>query len=262
MSSLPMAGLAYAVAAKTKMSLATAASASTSPPPEYDTTVQVNGTEPPSAELVASGPVPQELERALEFQRLKAQAVERSRYASQGTLLMQSSQEAQRTARSIDEIQFSRELYITSLGYLLRGVPTELSNVEKANLVQTVDQLYARVGIDNTKVQITSQPETARTQQLIVQICRGTAILIKISIPRIRQGLETAMELEKQYHILQRSGNLVSDSLLTVADTAARTSFILPNFSRFTGLANCVISGVTIGVSEGYRILAEEPIRG
>lgn len=260
MSSLPMAGLAYAVGAKSKKHF-TSSSSATTPPPEYDNASDGEGTAPQNTQVIVSGPVPQDLERALEFQRTKARALERARYAAQGSLLMHSSQEAQVTARSAEEIQFARELYMTSLDYLLRGVPTDLSDVEKASLMQSVNQLYTRVGVtDGDRLEPRdSRPEIARTQQVIVQLCRGTAILIKISIPRIRQGLETAMELERQYHILQRSGNLVSDSLLTVADRASKTSFILPDLSRFSGLANGVISGVAIGVSEGYRILADQP---
>lgn len=256
MSSLPMAGLAYAVGSKHAHHLAPRSSAS-SPPPEYDNPPP---SDPPEVaqQTLAVGPAPQELERALAFQSMKSHAIERSRYAAQGSLLLQSSQESQLAARSPDEMQFARQLYLTSLEYILRGVPTDLSEAEKETLARSVSQLYSRVGIEEDKrVTSPAAPDSDRTQQLIVQLCRGTAILIKISIPRIRNGLESAIEFEKQYHLLQRSGHLVSDSLMTVADRAARASFVLPDISRFSGFATVVLNGVTIGVSEGYRILVE-----
>lgn len=257
-SSLPMAGLAYAVgSSKVNVSAPTStvvttvpSRVSSPPPPEYEGRSVVASS--------GSAAVPEELERALLFRRLLEEATDRSRYVSQGGVMLRSSQESVLAARTPEELRFARDLYLTSLDYILRGVPAGLSPTEKETLTRSLSQLYTRLGVQDPTVPH-QQRSDPHTQHLFVQFCRGTATVIKLSMPRIRQGLESAVEFEKQYHVLERTGSVLSTSLMTVADRASRSTLTLPDFSAVTGLASGIVHTVSLGVWEGYQILSDSP---
>lgn len=174
--------------------------------------------------------------------------------------MLRASQEAQTDATSIQQLQFSRELYMTSIDYLLRGVPTDLDEAEQESLRRTIGTLYNRVGIQVAQAPIDDRESRQVTQQIIVTFCRGTAIIIKKSIPKIKQGIEQAIEFENQYHVLEKSGIALSNSIMTMADKASRVNWALPNFSILTSIGQTVTLGLTAGIIEGYRVLAEEDL--
>jgi hypothetical protein len=202
----------------------------------------------------SSSPPPQysnveDLSKALVFQKDKVEASERYRYAQQGAIMLRASQEAQQDANTSEQLHFSRELYITSVDYLLRGIPSNLSPIEQENLRHSVNVLYSRIGMQKPV-------EREHTQQFIVTMCRGTAVVIKKSIPKIKQGIEQAIEFESQYHLLEKSATVATNVVMVLCERVSRIQPI--DISAFTTFGHNVTLGLTAGLMEGYKVLAEE----
>lgn len=179
-------------------------------------------------------------------------------------MMLRASQDAQQDATNEQQLQFSRELYITSIEYLLRGIPSDLSDTEQESIRRSVITLYTRVGIDSGSAAVATQQDSQQqlqiTQQIIVTFCRGTAVVIKKSIPKIKQGIEQAIEFENQYHVLERSGVALSATLMSMADKASRVTWTLPNIGFLTSMGQTLTLGLTTGIYEGYKVLSEETV--
>ncbi|CCG82145.1 protein of unknown function [Taphrina deformans PYCC 5710] len=265
MSTLPITGFAYAVNGKFTPRSSRAPSQTASPPPEYNvqSTTRLNGAENAkvvtanAATIPGTNPDAAQLQRALTFEKQKGEAVDRARYIAQGNLMSKSSLETQLAATTIEELAFARALYLDSIEYIVRGLPPDLTDPETHRLRETVCALSQKCRLETRDL----GPSTGapRTQQAFVALCRGTATVIKISIPRVKQGIASLIEFENRHHVLEKSGTLVSNSLYTVADGAAKTNIRVPDVSRVLG---SVYYGLSLGLLEGYKVLASEgPVR-
>ncbi|KAH9864432.1 hypothetical protein J1614_010366 [Plenodomus biglobosus] len=199
------------------------------------------------------------------------------KYASQGrNLISQAHRESSVLFQDIDGMSASltRQLYIHGITYLLRGLPTELTQEETLSLRAalpaalekkelTVDA-HAMVPASQRVIRAqTAQPqETTILHRITATIVFQTFVFVQFLLPYLRLLVSSAYQLERKYQI---SNRIVSTGVMTV-DEISRGGLRLSqtvcqmNEGKVGQVINEMalwwIRGVTGGIQQGFEELS------
>jgi len=234
------------------------------PPPAYDDTpsppasdknATMESRSPPTASAAA-------IAAANAFQEQDPASIQ-WKYGGQGlNLLTLSAQE------SASDTTFSRQLYLHSLTYLLRGLPTTLTNDEQTSLRAAIPHSL-RPPPPNAKAQSGREAEQTLLHRIVSHLIFNTFILVKYIIPHLQTLLAAAYTYEREHRVLEKLFARTVDA----ADALGKLSRVA--IKAFCGMdggkigkaveemllwwIEGVCGGVQEGVGDGLRVMGVEP---
>lgn len=195
------------------------------------------------------------------------------KYANQGSsLFSQAHAESHTLSQRDDETTtiFTRQLYIHSLTYFLRGLPSDLTAQETLSLQAAIPESLVPVRVepcthtmmtlahDGTITEIDSGEPSLLHRVTAILVFRSF-VLMQFLLPYIKLLISHAYQFEREHRITQR---LVSNGIMT-ADSLRRTSL---QFSRtvcqmndgkvgkaLNDVALWWVAGLTGGLQQGIR---------
>lgn len=242
------------------------ATGSRTPPPAYDDTLAplassvVNkntATESKSTPTASAAAIA----AANAFQEQDPSSIQ-WKYGGQGlNLLTLSAQE------SLADTTFSRQLYIHSLSYLLRGLPATLTNDEETSLRAAVPQSLHTSPPEAT-VQRNRNPEKTLLHRVVSRIILNVFVLVTYVTPRLQAVVAMAYTYEREHQLSKK----LFARTVNAADATGRLSRVV--FNAFCGMdggkvgqavedmvlwwVQGVCGGVQEGVGEGLRVMGVE----
>lgn len=238
-------------------------------PPSYTASAAGAG-QPQTGATVNMGISPEALELALALEKARKEAPESALFAAQA----QSTLAACQTAHERGQAVFSREMYQASLVFLLRGLPTDMTVMERSAMKAAILGASERSGLgladetaladalaamEATATLATAaqdaakpSPETeavkSRLGDLLVLCIRGAAIAARVTLPKIQQGIA----LEQEHKVLERGCLL----LLTLLTRSVGQLNRLP----ISSLTDGVLEGILRGIDEAQKVFQEDVI--
>ncbi|MCJ1360205.1 MAG: hypothetical protein MMC33_010208 [Icmadophila ericetorum] len=191
------------------------------------------------------------------------------KYANQGLSLLESAcAEAQTLGDGNKE--FSRQLYIHSLTYLLRGLPNEMSNAEVASL-QTALPGSLRIKAGSIEGQ-KDQPQRSLLHRLLATGIVQLFIFFTFLLPYIKTFLQGAYRYERNHHISER----VFAASVQTADTVGKkgsgaiNTILKHDNGKVVGMLASTVAwwidgisgGIHDGVGEGMAIMGIRNLDG
>ncbi|KAL2042342.1 hypothetical protein N7G274_004831 [Stereocaulon virgatum] len=172
----------------------------------------------------------------------------RRKYARHGWGLLQTSlSEAQ--YEDPQSQAFSRQLYISSLSHLLRGLPSDLTDQEVMHLRQALPPSLEN---PNQAKAIEAHKQTSSilhrgVSTSIILVC----LFLRLALPYLRYFLAIAHDYERRHHVTERALALsmdMADSLgkrsMEIAATAMENKLVI-------GSVQYCIEGICGGLAEG-----------
>lgn len=129
-------------------------------------------------------------------------SAKKAKFPSLGLALLQTSI-AEPQSSDLQTQAFSRQLYLDSLVYLLRGLPSDLTDQEALALRQAQDQAYELrppVAADSKAQRISSLLHRMTTSAILF-IC----LLLKLLLPYLRYFFTMAFRYERTYHLSNKA---------------------------------------------------------
>ncbi|MCJ1258331.1 hypothetical protein MMC24_006164 [Lignoscripta atroalba] len=186
------------------------------------------------------------------------------KYANQGLSLLETAvAEARYPLQTDNNRAFSRQLYIHALTYLLRGLPSELSEEEATSLRTAIPptlNLPYRAPTNNC-CSAPSASKTPSNPSLLHRVLASGIVhlflLLSFLLPYIKLLLRTAYHYERTHHICEK----ILSSSIDAADQVGKRSFsIMESVLRagngklgesLAGMLAWWVEGISGGVHEG-----------
>ena len=160
------------------------------------------------------------------------------------SLLETAVQEAQRSNNG--DPAFARQLYIHSLAYLLRGLPSDMSEAEAASLRPGITPILERDHIGCSSKSSSSGNDPATSPSLLHRLLASGIvqlfILFSFILPYVKYFLRSAYRYERANHICERVFAASMDAL----DRVGRQGFGLAGSILNSGDGR--IGGILVGV--------------
>lgn len=148
---------------------------------------------------------------------------------------------------------FQRQVYVDSLGYLLRGLPADLSRAELATIRNALPVDATTKGvIDTPQEHPPRKPDPSLLHRGLASMVVFVCIAIRLLAPYIKYFLNTVWRYERSHRV---SEQLLAAGIST-ADTLGKKSIELATIALghrmvINGLEYCV-EGVRGGLTEGF----------
>ncbi|MCJ1435349.1 hypothetical protein MMC27_004721 [Xylographa pallens] len=167
------------------------------------------------------------------------------KYANQGLSLLETAVQEARCSDNGNPA-FARQLYIHSLAYLLRGLPSDITEAEAASLRPGLTPLLERSYIGCSSESSSSRKDLATSPSLLHRLLASSIvqlfILFSFVLPYVKHFLRSAYTYERTNHISER---LFATSMDTM-DRVGRQSFGLAGSVLNSG--NGRIGGILAGI--------------
>jgi len=182
------------------------------------------------------------------------------KYANQGLNLLKTAIQEARCSESGNQA-FARQLYIHSLAYLLRGLPSDISEAEVASLRPGIAPLLHRDREECSSRGSSSGNSAATPPSLLHRLLASGIvqlfILFSFFLPYVKFYLRSAYRYERSNHISER----VFAATLNTMDHAGRQGFGLAGSilnsgngrmgGILTGIVAWWIDGISRGIHDG-----------
>ena len=167
---------------------------------------------------------------------------------------------------------FARQLYIHSLAYLLRGLPSDISEVEVASLrpaILPLLEIYQTGSRRNSSSGLNSQENPpSLLHRLIASSIIQLFVVFSFILPYVTFYLRSAYKYERTHHISERTFAASMDAV----DHVGRKGFglagtILKSGNGRTGellagIFNGISGGIQDGVGEGMAMISSQRTSG
>ncbi|KAF2149516.1 hypothetical protein K461DRAFT_203071, partial [Myriangium duriaei CBS 260.36] len=198
------------------------------------------------------------------------------KYANQGISLLTLSASESTPAGSSSP--FARQLYVHALTYLLRALPSSLTDEEQSSLAAALPASLASTtsgygsqcdSIDEfpeyAEDGYTPPPQRTLLYRIAAQVTVQAFVLLSVLIPWIQYLLSHAFRINKQHHLTERffatslnTATLVSGTLTSLFTTIwalqdGRLARLLESLASW--LITSLSAGVYDGVGEGMAVI-------
>lgn len=144
---------------------------------------------------------------------------------------------------------FSRQLYVDSITYLLRGLPPDLNEKEISNLQSALPEAFHCPQHRQTTTREPPKPSVLHRSisKIIVLIC----VLIRLALPYISYLLALAYSYERTHRVTENA----LDASVTAIDSLSRKSMDVTGAAMenrlITGAVTYCIEGICGGLNDG-----------
>ncbi|KAF2193788.1 hypothetical protein K469DRAFT_549869 [Zopfia rhizophila CBS 207.26] len=202
------------------------------------------------------------------------------KYANQGfSLLTQAYQESNSLARDADDAspKLARQLYLHGITYLLRGLPSELTQEETLSIqaaihasildLQNDPNLHALIPLPHQPVPANNVPpeEPSFLHRITASVVFQTFVVVQFLMPYIKLLIGQAYQFEREHKVTQR---MISNTITTVDELGRKSLQLSQTVCRMNdGKVGQAISDLTFwwvqgltggiqqGMSEGFVMM-------